>query len=104
MADTPYTVHDIFEILKTVIDPEMGVNIVDLGLVYTVKIKDNSVSVDFTLTYPGCPMEEYIRSDIERTIRRETPYKEILTSVVWFPRWTPELMSEEARFSLGFPI
>ncbi len=99
----------IFELLQQVIDPELGINIVDLGLVYDVDVDDSRITVDFTLTYPGCPLGEMIQKDIVTTIeagtaKAGTGIKTIETNLVWQPLWQPELMSEEARVSLGYPI
>lgn len=106
----------IYELLQQVIDPELGINIVDLGLVYDVEVdessaradfgsvEESSIKVDFTLTYPGCPLGSIIQKDIVTTIQAGTGIKTIETNLVWQPLWQPELMSEEARVSLGYPI
>ena len=94
---------DVLEALKSVDDPELDWNIVDLGLVYRAEEVENAIEVDFTLTYPGCPAEVYIREEIEGCLSRlfglETRVK-----TVWSPMWGPEKMSEAARVSLGYPI
>jgi metal-sulfur cluster biosynthetic enzyme len=93
----------VFMVLKNVEDPEIMMNIVDLGLVYRVDTKEDSIEVDFTLTYPGCPAEEMIRSDIIETLRDAFGI-EVKATIVWSPMWGPERMSEEARLALGYPI
>ena len=98
------TVQDVHEELKNVIDPELGINIVDLGLVYDVRVEENGVEVDFSLTYPGCPLEETIRSDIRYALESAFGISRIEAVVVWTPRWQPDFMSEEARISLGYPV
>jgi metal-sulfur cluster biosynthetic enzyme len=93
----------VFMVLKNVEDPEIMMNIVDLGLVYRVDTKEDAIEVDFTLTYPGCPAEEMIRSDIIETLRDAFGI-EVKATIVWSPMWGPERMSEEARLALGYPI
>ncbi len=93
----------VFMVLKNVEDPEIMMNIVDLGLVYRVDVKEDAIEVDYTLTYPGCPAEEMIRRDIVETLR-DAFGLEVKATVVWSPMWGPERMSEEARLALGYPI
>lgn len=92
------------ESLKRVIDPEIGVNIVDVGLVYRVEPSDDKIEVEFTLTTPGCPLADTIENDIKRVLSEDTGVQEIVLSLVWSPPWTIEFMSEEARLELGYPI
>jgi len=93
----------VLMVLKNVEDPEIQMNIVDLGLVYRVDVREDAIEVDFTLTYPGCPAEEMIRSDIIETLR-DAFGLEVKATIVWSPMWGPERMSEEARLALGYPI
>jgi metal-sulfur cluster biosynthetic enzyme len=93
----------VFMVLKNVEDPEIMMNIVDLGLVYRVDAREDAIEVDFTLTYPGCPAEEMIRNDIVETLR-DAFGLEVKATIVWSPMWGPERMSEEARLALGYPI
>jgi len=93
----------VFMVLKNVEDPEIMMNIVDLGLVYRVDVKEDAIEVDYTLTYPGCPAEEMIRRDIVETLR-DAFGLEVKATIVWSPMWGPERMSEEARLALGYPI
>ena len=94
----------VIMVLKNVEDPEIQMNIVDLGLVYRVDVREDAIEVDFTLTYPGCPAEEMIRRDIIETLRDAFGFADIKAAVVWSPMWGPERMSEEARLALGYPI
>jgi metal-sulfur cluster biosynthetic enzyme len=104
MANPPVISEEaVFSALRGVNDPELEWNIVDLGLVYRVGSEEGRVEVDFTLTYPGCPAEDYLRAEIEGALRRAFG-TEPRVAVVWRPLWGPERMSEEARVSLGFPI
>lgn len=93
----------VLMVLKNVEDPEIQMNIVDLGLVYRIDVREDAIEVDYTLTYPGCPAEEMIRSDIVETLRDAFGI-EIKATIVWSPMWGPERMSEEARLALGYPI
>ncbi len=95
---------EVLEVLKNVEDPELAFNIVDLGLVYRVDVKEDAIEVDFTLTYPGCPAEDIIREDIEPPASRRVRAGDVKTTTVWSPLWGPERMSEEARVTLGYPI
>ena len=95
---------DVYKYLEEVIDPEMYINIVDLGLVYRVKVAEERIEVDFTLTYPGCPLAPQIEHDIVETLKTNTGSAVIQAQLVWQPLWQPEMMSEEARIGLGYPI
>lgn len=90
--------------LRKVIDPEIGVNIVDVGLIYRVDVSDEAVEVDYTLTSPGCPLAETIKQDIERYVGEAADGLEVKVDLVWAPPWHIDFMSEEARLELGYPI
>jgi len=100
MIKREITKNDVFEALKSVIDPEIGINIVDLGLVYNVSISDEEIIIDMTLTTPGCPMHGSIIDWVKRILELSYPEKKIIINLVWDPIWTPEKMSEEARKQL----
>lgn len=86
----------IYSLLKEIIDPELAVNIVDLGLVYNVELpKDQSIHVDMTLTSKGCPMGEAITSGVGAILSENYPEHSIRVNLVWEPQWTPEMISEE---------
>ncbi len=92
----------IREALKEVIDPEVGINIVDLGLVYNIDSGPDQITIDMTMTSPACPMGPYIQDDVEQTLQElagETTA--IKVNVVWDPPWSPEQMSDWAREQLG---
>lgn len=91
---------EILEILKGVIDPEIGLNIVDLGLVYEIESTDESNKITMTLTTPGCPMHNSITSWVENIITQFEPEKKAIVNLVWEPRWTPDRMSPEAKQEL----
>jgi metal-sulfur cluster biosynthetic enzyme len=92
----------IRELLKNVYDPELGVNIVDLGLIYDIEIKDGHVEITMTMTTPGCPMHNAIVGGVEHTLGAEEAIQSVHVEVVWNPPWTPDKMSEEAREQLGY--
>lgn len=95
---------DVLEALQEVIDPEIGMNIVDVGLVYRVDPGEDRVSIDFTLTSPGCPLGETIYNDIVNVVKERTGVSEVEANLVWNPPWSIDFMSEDARLELGFPI
>jgi len=92
------------ELLSTVLDPELGINIVDLGLVYWVAVSEGAIDVDFTLTYPGCPIGPMLEEQIQQVLKEGTGVSEVRTRIVWEPVWSSERMSEAARLELGYPI
>jgi metal-sulfur cluster biosynthetic enzyme len=94
----------LLEELRVVLDPELGINIVDLGLVYRAESGDDRVEVDFTLTYPGCPIGPELKGEIEQLLKDVTGIESVEATLVWEPLWGPERMTEEARLSLGYPI
>lgn len=98
------TKEEALEVLKNVYDPEIMMNIVDIGLVYRVDTAEDHIEVDFTLTYPGCPVGEVILNDIVTILQDFSGLTDVRANLVWNPPWGPERMSEEARISLGYPI
>ena len=97
------TKDDVMEALKRVEDPELGMDIVDLGLVYDVEVADANVKVIHTLTSMGCPAGPMIQEDIANTVKETFPYVEdVELELTWDPPWSPERMSEDAKFILGF--
>ncbi|MBZ0304460.1 MAG: metal-sulfur cluster assembly factor [Anaerolineae bacterium] len=97
------TEDDVFETLRMVIDPELGVNIVDLGLVYDARITDSSLNIALTMTTPACPLSEYLLSQTEAVIRQRFPNLQSLRiELVFEPLWNPMMMSWSARETLGW--
>src|SRR3989338_4650003 len=95
----------VLNILHNVIDPEVGVNIVDLGLVYGVEISGNKLRVDLTMTTPACPMGDMILDDARRALAGLVPEgTEIDLNLVWEPPWSPDKMSENARDHFGWGL
>ena len=95
------TKEQVYEALQDCYDPEIPVNIVDLGLVYDVEVADDSVEVKMTLTAPGCGMGGMIAANAESLIREIPGVKEASVDLVWDPPWDPSRISEEARQKLG---
>lgn len=95
---------ELLDALKEVIDPEIGMNIVDVGLIYRVEPGDEKVEIDYTLTSPGCPLADVIERDITHAIQRASGVENVVCNLVWNPPWSLDFMSEEARIELGFPI
>ena len=96
------TTEAITSCLENVIDPELGINVVDLGLIYNVLIDANKISVDMTLTTPGCPMAGTIAGSVEQAIRQAFEQADVEVSLIWDPPWTPDRLSEAARQQLGY--
>ena len=94
-------VQDIYDSLKAVYDPEIPVNIVDLGLIYDVQVNDSNVYVQMTLTAAGCGMGPYIAQQAEWAIQELDGVEEVEIELVFEPAWTPDLISEDARAQLG---
>ncbi len=97
------TEEQIRESLKQVLDPEVGVNIVDLGLIYKVEIRPDEVYVQLTMTSPACPLHGVITRDMDQALRKSFPdLGEMTIELVWEPAWSPELMSDSAKKQLGW--
>ncbi len=91
----------VFEAVKEIIDPEVGINIVDMGLIYGVDIEDETVNITMTLTSPGCPAGGQLVNGTQHVTQQLEGVEEVNVNVVWTPRWTPEMMTEEAKDELG---
>jgi metal-sulfur cluster biosynthetic enzyme len=96
------TVDDVQEALTNVIDPELGLDFVELGLIYEVEIEDGEVFVTFTLTSPGCPIGPQVGEQIEEFVSELDGVTGVYPKMTFSPPWTPEMMSEEAKFALGY--
>lgn len=93
---------EVMAALRGCYDPEIPVNIVDLGLVYEVRVTDSAVEIDMTLTAPGCPMSAMISEDVKSKLEEVEGVNSVVVKMVWDPPWTPERMSDDAKKSLGF--
>lgn len=83
--------------LMDVFDPEMGVSIVDLGLIYKIDISSDKIDIDLTLTNPSCPKADELISDIKKVLLGLSGINEVNVKLVWSPPWKPEMMSDEAK-------
>ena len=93
---------DVMKALKKCYDPEIGINLVDLGLIYDVQVKNDKVYIKMTLTTPGCPMHAFMVNDVEKNIKKLKGVKGVKVDLIWDPPWTPDRMSKEAKKKLGF--
>ncbi len=93
----------VIEVLKTVFDPEIPVNIYDLGLIYEVNVlPDDMVEIVMTLTSPNCPAAASLPAEVEQKAKAVSGVKDVTLELVFDPPWSQEMMSEEAKFELGF--
>jgi metal-sulfur cluster biosynthetic enzyme len=93
---------DLKEALRTVYDPEIGINIVDLGLVYDVLVEDDGeVGITMTLTSPGCPLSHVIGEQVRESLDGFPGITNVKLDLVWTPPWNPSMMSEDAKMELG---
>ncbi len=99
-TDEPLTEERVFEALRSVYDPELPVNIVDLGLIYDVGISGRNVNIKMSLTTPGCGMGATIAKQAEMAIK-PIGAKNVFIDIVWDPPWNPDMMSDEAKRRLG---
>lgn len=95
---------EIVRMLRTVFDPEIPVNIYDLGLIYKVEVEDGKVSIDMTLTAPSCPLAEFIVEDVRQKIESIEGVREVDVQLVFEPEWNRDMMSEEAKLELDCMI
>jgi len=95
------TKDEVMKELKQIVDPEVGVNIVDMGFIYDVMIEEGDIRIKMTLTTPGCPMHAMFTGEVKR-ILEEKFGKKVEVELVFDPPWTPEKMSPQARKKLGF--
>jgi metal-sulfur cluster biosynthetic enzyme len=96
------TKDDVFEALHQVEDPELGMDIVELGLLYDAEIEGSKVKVIHSLTSMGCPAGPMIQEDMHRVVAGLPGVEDVEIELTWDPPWTPERMSEDAKFILGF--
>jgi metal-sulfur cluster biosynthetic enzyme len=96
------TVEEVTDALTEVIDPELGLDFVELGLIYDVAVEDGTVDVTFTLTSPGCPIGPQVTEQIEEFVGELDGVEAVRPHMTFEPAWTPDKMSEDAKFALGF--
>lgn len=96
------TEEQVNEALSNVIDPELGLDFVELGLIYQVEIEDGEVSVTYTLTTPGCPIGPQVEEQVKEYVGELEGVTGVHPKLTFSPPWSPDSMSEDARFALGF--
>jgi metal-sulfur cluster biosynthetic enzyme len=101
VGETPIDVEAVYEAMRECYDPEIPVNIVDLGLIYHLKIEGTSIDVTMTLTAIGCPVGPEVMGDVEDHIREVPGVERVTVTLTYDPPWTPERMTEDARWELG---
>ena len=96
------TVDDVREALENVIDPELGLDFIELGLVYDIAVEGEEVFITFSLTSPGCPIGPQVSEQMEEFVGELEGVSAVHPKLVFTPQWTPDRMSEDAKFALGF--
>jgi metal-sulfur cluster biosynthetic enzyme len=96
------SVEDVTDVLRDVIDPELGLDFVELGLIYDVAVEGAAVRITYTLTSPGCPIGPQVAEQIEEFVGELDGVEDVQPVMTFSPPWTPERMSEDAKFALGF--
>ena len=96
------TVEDVTDALRDVIDPELGLDFVELGLIYDVEVEGPTVRITYTLTSPGCPIGPQVSEQMEEFVSELDGVEEVHPVMTFSPPWTPERLSEDAKFALGF--
>jgi metal-sulfur cluster biosynthetic enzyme len=96
------TVDDVEEALTNVIDPELGLDFVELGLVYGIEVDGGDVHIEFTLTSPGCPIGPQVSDQMKEFVSELEGVEEVHPHMTFNPPWTPDKMSEDAKFALGY--
>ena len=91
----------VLRMLKTVFDPEIPVNIYDLGLIYGIDINDHTCTITMTLTAPSCPAGDFLVEDIRQKVGSVDGIENVIVNIVFEPEWTKDMMSEEAKLELG---
>lgn len=103
MIDKGYLEQKIIAVLETVFDPEIPVNIYELGLIYKINLDDEgNVDIMMTLTSPACPVAESLPGEVREKVKSIEDTKEVNINLVWEPPWNKDMMSEEAKLNLGF--
>ena len=96
------SVEEVEDALTNVIDPELGLDFVELGLIYGIEVEGSHVHVTFTLTTPGCPIGPQVTEQIDEFVSELDGVENVTTTMTFTPPWTPDRMSEDAKFALGY--
>ncbi len=103
MSKNPIFRDDVIKVLKTVYDPEIPVDIYELGLIYDISIdEDNNIKIAMTLTAPNCPAAQSLPQQVKERVEQISGVGEVQVDVVWDPPWNPSMMSEVAKLQLGY--
>jgi metal-sulfur cluster biosynthetic enzyme len=102
IADT-LVVATTIEALRSVYDPELGIDVVALGLIYDIDVDGDDITIDMTLTTPGCPVSEQLPAEVSQAASAALPDAEVEVRIVWDPPWTPDRMSAEPYDEFGNP-
>ncbi len=103
VVDGAISTETVYSILRKVVDPEVGINVVDMGLIYDVVVQGDRVEVTMTLTSPACPMGAHLADESRQTITDALgPSVQVEVNLAWEPAWSPEMMSDEAKQLLGW--
>lgn len=92
---------EVYQALKKVIDPELQVDIVNLGLIYEIEVRDKTCKIEMTLTIMGCPLSEWLNTEITKAAESVVGINDCQIKLVWYPQWNPSMMSRVARMTLG---
>ncbi len=92
----------VLRMVKTVFDPEIPVNIYDLGLIYRIDINGSDCNIDMTLTAPSCPAADFLVEDLKQKVESVEGIEKVTVNLVFEPEWTKDMMSDEAKLELGF--
>ena len=98
----PPSAEGVRNLLRRIIDPEVGVNVVDLGLIYDIDAGDGTIRIDMTMTSPACPMGEMILDEVRAVLADKLPGWPAEVALVWEPPWNPSMMSERTRQNFGW--
>jgi metal-sulfur cluster biosynthetic enzyme len=101
-TDDMASVEEVEEVLRDVIDPELGLDFVELGLIYDIEIDAGTVKITYSLTTPACPIGPQVAEQIEEFVSELDGVDEVQPVMTFTPPWSPERMSEDAKFALGF--
>jgi metal-sulfur cluster biosynthetic enzyme len=93
----------VLDALREVIDPELGYNIADIGLIYDLKVTEGKINVTMTMTTPGCPAQEYIMMGVQDCARRIPGVRDVNITLVWDPPWSPQMMTQVAKAHFHIP-
>ncbi|MGD9488145.1 MAG: DUF59 domain-containing protein [Calditrichaceae bacterium] len=101
-AKTMIKTDDIIGVLKSIFDPEIPVNIYELGLIYDIKIEASDIKIQMTLTSPNCPAAQSLPVEVKNKVAELSGVSDVKVDIVWEPGWGPEMMSDAAKLQLGF--